>query len=242
MPMSTSSKQTGSAWRTTSPLMTSHPMLSFAGTYHSFALYSNHLIRRPCPSGHSGAKYMPLPLCFVLLFIFATQLFLDYADANEKIPKLVAASQEDAVLDATDAAELERLKTLVPQLIRLLPDALRDRSEARQNTALSEMLSGLLLRFDSVKSKPAVRLGFVSSMREPLSLTYALYWSRPSHRSTPHWWMRRPGCGIYTVPRTIGLFGLYQQWRSGVVSKPGKMGNQCCYERSQPEETIFSPF
>ncbi|KAF8515568.1 nuclear protein 96-domain-containing protein [Gautieria morchelliformis] len=88
---------------------------------------------------------------------FRGKLFLDYADATEKIPELVAASQEDAVLDATDAAELERLKTLVPQLIRLLPDAMRDRSEARQNTALSEMLSGLLLRFDSVKSKPAAQ-------------------------------------------------------------------------------------
>lgn len=89
------------------------------------------------------------------------QLFLDYVHATERIPELVAASQEDAVLDATDAAELERLKTLVPQLIRLLPDALRDRSEARQNAALSEMLSGLLLRFDSVKTKP----GVVSSCR-----------------------------------------------------------------------------
>ena len=91
------------------------------------------------------------------------QLFLDYADTSERIPELVAASQEDAVLDATEAAELERLKALVPQLIRMLPDALRDRSDARQNAALSEMLSSLLLRYDSVKTQLEVCLSTPST-------------------------------------------------------------------------------
>lgn len=91
-----------------------------------------------------------------------SQLYLDYADVTERIPELMAAAQEDAILDATDAAELERLKSLAPQLIRLLPDVLRDRSDARHNAALSEMLSGLLLRFDSVKTKSGVSCFFVS--------------------------------------------------------------------------------
>ena len=95
-------------------------------------------------------------ICVVTSLWHIIQLFLDYADATERIPQLAAASQEEAILDATDAAELEQLKTLVPQLIRLLPDALRDRSEARQNAALSEMLSGLLLRFDSINTNPGV--------------------------------------------------------------------------------------
>ncbi|KAF8583009.1 hypothetical protein K439DRAFT_1412588 [Ramaria rubella] len=85
---------------------------------------------------------------------FRGKLYTDYADATERIPELLIATHNDVVLDATDAAELERLKSLVPQLIRLLPDVLRDRSDARQNAALSEMLSGLLLRYDSVKTQP----------------------------------------------------------------------------------------
>lgn len=75
------------------------------------------------------------------------------------------------MLDAADAAELERLKSVVPQLIRLLPDALRDRSDARQNAALSEMLSNLLLRFDSIKIQHGVGSLFSSPVRAALSIT-----------------------------------------------------------------------
>ncbi|KAF8517736.1 nuclear protein 96-domain-containing protein [Hysterangium stoloniferum] len=92
---------------------------------------------------------------------FRGKLFLDYVDATERIPKLIAAtSRQDAVADASDALELSRLKNTVPQLIRALPDVFKDRSDPRQKAALSVMLSGLLLLFDSLKTKSGVQPEF----------------------------------------------------------------------------------
>lgn len=123
--------------------------------------------------------------------------------------------QEDIVLDAADAAELERLKSVVPQLIRLLPDALRDRSDARQNAALSEMLSNLLLRFDSIKIQHGVGSAFFFTSQN--SSEYNAISCRCSLRLIRDWWMRRRGCDIFTVRRMIGLSVLCQPWRSGIV-------------------------
>jgi nuclear pore complex protein Nup98-Nup96 len=76
----------------------------------------------------------------------------------ERIPELISSAQENAVVDATVALELEKLRNLIPQLVRALPDVFRDRSDPRHNAALSVMLTGLLQRFDSIKTKSSVSL------------------------------------------------------------------------------------
>ncbi|KIJ52381.1 hypothetical protein M422DRAFT_202467 [Sphaerobolus stellatus SS14] len=95
---------------------------------------------------------------------FRGKLFLDYVDATERIPELIVALQENAILDASDAMELDRLRNLIPQLIRALPDVFRDRNDPRHNAALSEMLSGLLSRYDSIKTKSTVQPDFDATL------------------------------------------------------------------------------
>lgn len=64
---------------------------------------------------------------------------------------LIASVQGAAVHDVVEAAELNRVKNLIPQLIRMIPDALRDRTDPRHQAVLSEMLSKLLSSFDSIQ-------------------------------------------------------------------------------------------
>ncbi|GJJ14892.1 hypothetical protein Clacol_009162 [Clathrus columnatus] len=96
---------------------------------------------------------------------FRGKIFLDYADVMEKLPHLLAVSQENVVHDASEATEISRLKNLVPQLIRIIPDALRDRTDPRHRAALSEMSGKLLLSFDSIREdkneQPDIESDFV---------------------------------------------------------------------------------
>lgn len=69
-----------------------------------------------------------------------------------RLPELQASLEEvDAVPDVAQAAELEELTRSVPKLIALLPEVLPDRSDARLNAAISEMITGLTQRLDKVR-------------------------------------------------------------------------------------------
>jgi nuclear pore complex protein Nup98-Nup96 len=63
----------------------------------------------------------------------------------------VLQQEHDAVPDASQALELEELARTVPKLLGLLPDVLRDRSDARHNAALAEMITRLMLTVDKVQ-------------------------------------------------------------------------------------------
>lgn len=76
---------------------------------------------------------------------------MDYADVIERLPILLVAVQEDAVNDAAEVTEFTKLKNLIPQLMRMVPDVLRDRTDPRHRAALSEMMSKLLSSFDSFR-------------------------------------------------------------------------------------------
>ena len=75
-----------------------------------------------------------------------------------RIPQLSASSQE-AVLDAVEASELERLTANVPRLIQMLPTNLSDRGNWRHNVCVARMLSKLLeLQLPTVRYKFSVRI------------------------------------------------------------------------------------
>lgn len=76
-------------------------------------------------------------------FLLGFQLYIDYIDCITRIPQLTASSH-DAVLDAVEASELERLTATVPRLIQLLPANLSDRENWRHNVCVARMLSKLL--------------------------------------------------------------------------------------------------
>ncbi|KDQ58796.1 hypothetical protein JAAARDRAFT_34652 [Jaapia argillacea MUCL 33604] len=78
--------------------------------------------------------------------------FMDYVHVMNRLPELHAQmSDVDAIPDAAQALELEELTRLVPRLIAILPDVLRDRTDPRHNVAVAEMISGLMNRLDKVK-------------------------------------------------------------------------------------------
>src|SRR3984885_1142849 len=82
----------------------------------------------------------------------AFQLYIDYIDCVTRIPQLSASSRE-AVLDAVEASELERLTATVPRLIQMLPANLSDRENWRHNVCVARMLSKLLeLQLPTVRS------------------------------------------------------------------------------------------
>ena len=58
MRTSTSSKRTNKEWHMTLQSKILHRMQSSEETCLSFVHYSSHLIRRPCLTGHSEAKYV----------------------------------------------------------------------------------------------------------------------------------------------------------------------------------------
>lgn len=97
------------------------------------------------------------------------KLYLDYADCITIFPKLVNSAR-DAVPDATEAAELERLSRAIPQLIQLLPGILPDRNNWRQNVCLARMLSRLL-----ELNSPSVSAAQVPLTRDLPSLTSQQY-------------------------------------------------------------------
>lgn len=80
------------------------------------------------------------------------QAFLDYAHAMVRLPQL-RARLEQADSDERDGlfAELEELTRSVPKLIGVLADTLRDRSDARHNAAVAEMIEGLSMRLDQLR-------------------------------------------------------------------------------------------
>ncbi|KAK7681366.1 hypothetical protein QCA50_015457 [Cerrena zonata] len=93
------------------------------------------------------------------------KLFLDYANAMTRIPKLrEQVLDSGAVPDTTQANELEELTRGVPKLISLLPDVLPDHHNLRYKAALSEMITGLTLLIDRVRP-----LAIQSQLRTPLA-------------------------------------------------------------------------
>lgn len=90
------------------------------------------------------------------------QAYLDYVHAITRLDELQTRVTEvpDAVLDATDASELEDLGRTVPRLISLLPDVLRERADPRHKAALTQMISGLVLRLDRVQPMAMARVHF----------------------------------------------------------------------------------
>ena len=80
------------------------------------------------------------------------KLFLDYVDAMKRLPELRASLDGPSrPYDRAQAAEFVELTRSVPKLIALLPGVLPDRSDARNNAAISEMLTGLTLCLDKVR-------------------------------------------------------------------------------------------
>ncbi|OCH85762.1 hypothetical protein OBBRIDRAFT_739307 [Obba rivulosa] len=80
------------------------------------------------------------------------EVFLDYVHAMTRLPELREHfAEHNTVPDAAEATELEDLARRVPQLIGILPDVLRDRSDPRHNAALAEMSANLTHQLDQVK-------------------------------------------------------------------------------------------
>jgi|ERR1700722_3707856 len=52
---------------------------------------------------------------------------------------------------AAHEIEFEELIRRIPRLVGILPEALRDRSDARHNVALAKMISGLVALLDEVQ-------------------------------------------------------------------------------------------
>lgn len=79
-----------------------------------------------------------------------------------RLPELQEEQEQDAVLDASHAMELDDLIRSVPKLIGILPDVLRNRLDARHNAALAEMTAGLVSKADKVRPLALVRLPLLS--------------------------------------------------------------------------------
>jgi nuclear pore complex protein Nup98-Nup96 len=58
---------------------------------------------------------------------------------------------------AAQEIEFEELIRRIPRLVGILPEALRDRSDARHNVALAKMISGLMAHLDEVQPHALVR-------------------------------------------------------------------------------------
>ncbi|KAI0052123.1 hypothetical protein FA95DRAFT_1553794 [Auriscalpium vulgare] len=97
------------------------------------------------------------------------KVFLDYARIRTQLPELrVQVQDPDAVADSSQAAEFEDLIRIIPRLIGILPDVLRDRSDPRHNVALSYMVSELTRELD--KAQP---LALSSNQLRPLPVNEA---------------------------------------------------------------------
>lgn len=82
---------------------------------------------------------------------------MDYAHAVTRLQELYQRTEESGVSD-DEAVELEHLGRSVPKLIAMLPDVLRDRSDARHNAAVTEMTTQLTKHLDRVKPLAIVRV------------------------------------------------------------------------------------
>lgn len=78
------------------------------------------------------------------------KVLMDYAHAVTRLQELYQRTEESGVSD-DEAVELEHLGRSVPKLIAMLPDVLRDRSDARHNAAVTEMTTQLTKHLDRVK-------------------------------------------------------------------------------------------
>ncbi|TFY79572.1 hypothetical protein EWM64_g4439 [Hericium alpestre] len=96
--------------------------------------------------------------------------FLDYAHVRTRVPELLAEVLDAAsVPDASQASELEEFARMIPRLVGILPDILRDRTDPRHNTALAEMIAGLTRELDKI---------------DPLALSQAQAKPMLSHEAT----------------------------------------------------------
>lgn len=80
-----------------------------------------------------------------------------------EVPKLVLAvsEQPEGIPNKSQQDLCNRLMSLIPQLLQLLPPVLGNSSEKRHRAALDEMLSGLVLRantLDTLRDGPRTKL------------------------------------------------------------------------------------
>lgn len=89
------------------------------------------------------------------------QLFLQFAQSQVRVPKLLQSLQSDrennAVPDASEQLELRDFGLLVPSLLENLPKAFEHRTELRHRVCLATMLGRLINTASALRANDVVR-------------------------------------------------------------------------------------